>query len=371
MTGVGLIVVVSIAAIVFDLPNRWLPTSRSFVWGDVTAILAIIAGHIIVMIPVDFIGGYFLPTRFGRTETSRREFTGVWARGVIVQGSLFAFSFLAILAAGRAGGVVAAMLVIGVMAIVYVAMQRRLVCYATGGCCEITDDKVERAVRRATAWGLNDRPLIVVHATDPGFNGGVVGLPRFESIVVPMDFVDRLTTKQLAVVVARRMVAIETGSRTRGIVVAIGWILVGFGLSTLLPGGGVTSVAELVMTCLGFTVWTFLGLLTLPTVSRQASYAIDGEVLRRGAEAETLTETIYTLDTWQDDEPSRGTLVETVFHPVPSASNRTQERQSGSPYAWHAARMTLFLSWSCMGLLSRAVHCNAGRPELWAMLPAD
>lgn len=31
----------------------------------------------------------------------------------------------------------------------------------------------------------------------------------------------------------------------------------------------------------------------------------------------------------------------------------------------------VFLSWAGMGLLSRAVHCNSGRPELWALLPCD
>ena len=152
---------------------------------------------------------------------------------------------------------------------------------------------------------------------------------------------------------------------------ALIWIVAGFILSASLPGAGVTAVAELASTSLGFTLWTFLGLLTLPTISRQSSYAIDAELLRRGADFETFTKTISTLDSAQDDEPSRGALVETIFHPVPSVDNRRQTQQSGSPLAWHAARMTLFLSWSCMGLLARAVHCNVGRPELWAMLPTD
>lgn len=37
--------------------------------------------------------------------------------------------------------------------------------------------------------------------------------------------------------------------------------------------------------------------------------------------------------------------------------------------AWDAptARVALFLSWSRLGMLSRAVHCNGGRPQLWAL----
>ncbi|MGB0600390.1 MAG: hypothetical protein ACPGLY_27250 [Rubripirellula sp.] len=371
MSGVGAIVVASVIALLLDLPTRLLPTATNVSWADAESIVAIVVGITAVMIPIDFLGGFYLPTRFGRTAISAPKYFGSWVSGVIVQGVLFAISFAAILAAGRIGGLGGAIVAISAMMIMYVSFQGHLVRLMTGGHYEVSDDKVERAARRAVGWGLRPRPVEVVHAADPGFNGGIVGLPHFETVVLPRNFVDRLTVNQLSVVLARRMVAIDSGGRTRGILLAVGWILAGFGLSSLLPGAGVTSVAELMTTCLGFTLWTFLGLLTLPTVSRQASYAIDCEVVRRGAEPGTLTETISMLDTWQDDEPSRGALIETVFHPVPSVSNRKHMSESGSPWAWHAARMTLFLSWSCMGLLSRAVHCNAGRPELWAMLPAD
>ena len=39
--------------------------------------------------------------------------------------------------------------------------------------------------------------------------------------------------------------------------------------------------------------------------------------------------------------------------------------------AWHEARTALFLSWAGLGFLSRALHCGAGRPELWVLLPCD
>jgi hypothetical protein len=125
------------------------------------------------------------------------------------------------------------------------------------------------------------------------------------------------------------------------------------------------------MTCLGFTLWTFIGLLTLPTLSRQATYSIDQKVIDRGASPENFYATVKTLDRLQDDEPKRSALIETIFHPVPSVDNRRSDAACMFPIAWHAARMTLFLSWSCMGMLVRAVHCNVGRPELWVMLPAD
>ena len=281
----------------------------------------------------------------------------------------FVVSSMVILTVGRNTGLLGASISIVVMSILYVAWQGRLVVAMTGVITRIDDNKVDQSLDRVRCWGLKCLPVSVIDSTDPGFTGGVVGLPRLESIIVPRDYVDQLTSEQLAIVLGRRMIAVESGSRTRGIVAALIWIVTGFCVSAALPGAGVASIAELVTTSMGFTVWTFLCLLTLPTVSRQSSYAIDSELLSRGADMKAFTETISALDSVQDDEPSRGAVVETIFHPVPSVDNRQQSQQSGSPLAWHAARMTLFLSWSCMRLLSRAVHCNVGRPELWALLP--
>jgi hypothetical protein len=323
------------------------------------------------MAPLDFLGGYYAPARFDRQSVGLGSFLRRWIVGVAIQSLLFILSATALLIVGRTAGLMGAVLTIVITAIAYIALQNRLVLATTQGRWNVNDDKVIRALDRASGWGLEPLPVTVIDHADPGFTGGVAGLPRFESIVVPRDFVDQLNAEQLAIVFARRMVAVSSGSRTRGVLVALAWVVSGFSLSAMLPGAGVTSVAELATTSLGFTIWTFLGLLVLPTISRQSSYAIDSDVMRRGVKSEALTETIRVLDAFQDDEPSRPALIETIFHPVPSVDNRRGDRKGGTPLAWHAARMTLFLSWSCMGLLARAVHCNVGRPELWVMLPTD
>ncbi|MEL6898364.1 MAG: hypothetical protein AAFP90_19885 [Planctomycetota bacterium] len=167
------------------------------------------------------------------------------------------------------------------------------------------------------------------------------------------------------------MEAIQSGSRTRGLVLALAWVIAGFVLSTMLPGAGVTSVAGLAMTCLSFTLRTFLGLLISPTLSRRASHAIDGQVLQSGASPKVFQQTVKTIVTLQGDEPQRPDLIEMIFHPVPSVANRGGTNPGDTPIAWHAARITLHVSWACMGVLVRAVHCNVGRPELCVMLPPD
>jgi len=124
-----------------------------------------------------------------------------------------------------------------------------------------------------------------------------------------------------------------------------------------------------------FTLWSFLGVLVLPSLSRPAVLAADAFASRTHDPA-LVGETISMLDQWQDDEPERDARVETVFHPVPSRGARLRalavsSTSASSPAAWHATRMMLYLSWAGLGGLARAVHCNVGRPPVWVMLPGD
>ncbi|TWT68683.1 hypothetical protein [Crateriforma conspicua] len=376
MSGVGLIVVLSTILLLTQYPLEVLPDSQSWSGGDLTALVLLFGCLAAVLFPMDLLGGFLLPNHWRPNTISLKKFAAGWFRGVLVQGTLFVAASLLILLTGRWFGTAGAVVAIAGFAILLVGVQLPIAKFVGALRSRAADDgeidaKLEKARSIVAAWGWKPRPTTTLQHCDPGFTGGIVGLPGMETVVLPADTIRKLSPDQLAIVIARRLEAIQSGSRTRGLLLALGWVVVGFALSTSLPAAGVTSVAGLTMTCLGFTLWTFFGLLTLPTLSRQASYAIDGKVLLSGVSPEILQQTVKTLDVLQDDEPRRSALIETIFHPVPSVDNRRSPTPSGVPIAWHAARITLFVSWACMGMLVRAVHCNVGRPELWVLLPTD
>lgn len=376
MFGVGSIVVLSTILLRTQYPLEVLPASESWSGRDVVAVAGLFVCLVAVLFPMDLLGGFVLPNRWRPNTISLGTFLAGWLRGVLVQGALFLAASLLILVMGRWLGVVGAALAVAGVAFVLVGAQLRIAKFVAAlktrvvaGSEEVPG--IEQAQTIASRWGWEPRPLTILEHHDTGFTGGVVGLPGRETVVLAETTLSQLSPEQLAIVIARRLEAIQSGSRTRGLLLALVWVIAGFLLSTLLPGAGVTSVAGLTMTSLGFTLWTFLGLLTLPTLSRQASYAIDGKVLQSGAAPEVFQQTVKTLDTLQDDEPQRSAVIETIFHPVPSVDNRSTAIAGNAPIAWHAARITLFVSWACMGMLVRAVHCNVGRPELWVLLPTD
>ncbi len=371
ITGVGSIVLLSLTTLVGDFPRLIFSTGLVWTLSDLLSLLLFGCLCLVVTWPLDLIGGFFLPRMFKKHEISFQQFFQLWARGVALQATVYLVSGLLILTGGRIGGRFASVVVVAAISICLVVFQKRLAMWTVRGPAVDFDPKVASAMGQAKELGLGPIPAVVVDHFDPGFTGGIVGLPCGESLVLSRSWVSHLGLDQLTVAIARRHEAVMSGSRSRGMLLAFTWTMTGFLAASHLPGAGVTSVAELVMTCSGFTIWTFIGLLVLPTISRQATYAIDCKMIRRGVSSEVLMTTLSKIDRLQDDEPSRSKFIEAIFHPVPSLENRSLSSSKSTPFGWHSSRMMLFLSWSCLGLLSRAVHCNVGRPELWVLLPTD
>ncbi len=371
ITGVGTIVVIAVSLLITRGHEAIFSTALEWQTNQVWSLGALIAAFMLIMLPLDVLGGFVLPNRYRRQSATFAQFFGSWLIGVELQSFLFLATGLSILTVGRLLGLGGVLLLLAVISVVYIAMQGLLVRLTIDGAPSQPARHLAKLRQNLEQWGFRSSPLEVLSHSDPGFTGGIVGLPGNETVIIPRSWFNHLTSEQLAAAVARRLVALESSSRSKGLILALIWVLTGFALSALLPGAGVKSVAQLITTCAGFTLWSFFGLLVLPSVSRRASYSVDSRLIQCGVPRQLLDNTLSALDQVQDDEPERSTLVETIFHPVPSVANRREQRSTDGIGAWHAARTVLFLSWSCLGFLSRAVHCNVGRPELWIMLPTD
>lgn len=357
IAGVGTVVVLAVLALALNWPGALLPENGSSLTRDVAAIGAVLMLHAVLLAPFDFMGGYLLPKRYERPVLRFPSFLAEWLRAVIAQAAVLLGVAAALLLAGRVGGLPAAAAAFLIAMILLVAGQRRVATFVAG-----------------LTGSDRDPEVTTVEALDPGFTGGIIGLPGRERFVVPSHWAELLGEDGLRAQLARWRAARDTGGRLLGLMVAMGWNLTGFLIASLLPRADVTTAAGLVTLALGFTLWCFLGLLVLPSLSRPAVFAADRRARERGAGVELLGRTLERLDREQDDEPERAPGVEAIFHPVPALSRRLSGLQSDSGAsvgAWHAARTALYLSWAGLGLLARAVHCNAGRPELWTMPPCD
>lgn len=385
ISGVGTFVLFAIAAILLgwpkDLSNTWVGESS-----DAAVIVAAMLFYIVLSAPFDWIGGLILPHRFGESYGSVAVFAQRWLRGVLVHASVMALALVAILATGKAGGLIAAAIALLACMVVLVLAQAHLARWV-GGLLDTDCDNGSLPTRGGPR-------VRIYHGVDSGFTGGMVGPPGSETIIIPSCWLTQLKPSVKQTLLLRRRAILQTRSRSSGLVFAMVWNLAGFLLAAfLVPGAGVTSAAGVLTLALGAGLWSFLGLLLLPTPSRFAVLAADRNLLASqvaagsDATAASLASAMRAIHELQKDEPRRGRWIERVFHPIPALEHRLQ-RLHGSEHElegtvvdiptvpekcmpWHLARTTLYLSWACFGFLSRAVHCNSGRPELWVLLPCD
>ena len=372
ITGVGSTVVLAAAAIALDLPHRLIPPLADQTFGNAVASIALVwMLHAALTIPLDVLGGLIVV----RERPGVLRWLATWTRAVCVQWLWFAFATAVLLRTGQQFGITAVLLVFLLLQLVLLSRQALLAWLAGGLRLHATSQAL---IDAANTVGLSPDQVREVEAADPSFVGAWVGADA-QRLWVPQRWVRELSPAQLTVALARRTGVRALGLRRRGVLMAMAWNTAGFALAISAPRAELVTAAGFVTVIAWFTLWSFLGLLALPTLSRPAVLVAD-RWARSSHDAATVQTTIEQLDAWQDDEAERAQGVERIFHPVPSrnarvralaADDRPTDTVAVPAGAWHATRMMLYLSWAGVGGLSRAVHCNIGRPSLWVMLPGD
>ncbi len=368
ITGVGTTVLLATAGILFDLPHRLIPPIADQTYGNALAAIALTwMAHALLLAPLDIIGGLGIV----RERPATLRWIASWLRAVTVQWLWFALAAALLLRTGQQFGITAAVIVFLLLQLTLLSRQGLIAWMAGGVRMEALSPELSAA---ATAAGIDPRIVREIDADDPSFVGAWSGADA-QRLWVPQRWVTGLTPDQLLVALTRRVAVKSLGLRRRGVLVAVAWNSLGFVAATAAPRADLVTAPGFVTTLAWFTLWSFLGVLVLPSLSRPAVIIAD-RAAALSHDVALVASTITQLDQWQDDEAQRGPRVETVFHPVPSRSVRLAALQAvdsaaAATGAWHATRMMLYLSWAGLGGLSRAVHCNIGRPAVWVMLPGD
>jgi hypothetical protein len=358
VTGVGVWVVLASAALLLGLPGWVARLAGPGLPTNMIAVACIAAGVLIVQSPLDLVGGYLLPRRHGRLAGGFGAFLSGWLRGAVVYMAVFLIVGMALLLASRvAGGL--GMVAVGVVGTLALLASRSSIARVVGGL---------RRVETPSSLGSD---VVVLDASDIGFTGGTDGLVRATAQVIPGAWIRELDPESLGLAVRRRREAVASGLWRRGRVGALVFIWAGLAIAGSRVGGLGGGAGGVLAFAAVFTLWSFVGLLVLPTLSRRASLAVDARLVGGGTDPADLARLAGALDAMQDDEPSRPGWIEAVFHPIPDAATRTGATRRSAFAASDIARTAAFLGLAGLSPLGRAVHCNSGRPALWVYLPLD
>jgi hypothetical protein len=306
------------------------------------ALATFLLGYVALQAPFDLMGGYILPALYRRHSEGFGGFVISWVRGVLVQTLvLFGIGWTLVSYSEWLAGLVAGWMLV-------LLLLQSLVARAVG----------YFHLRGGVGW----------KSLDEAFTGGFVGLPFAQKAIFATGRGQRLRQMDER----RRLYLQRMRLPLAGLVIALAYNVVGVLVVQSAVVHPLNTMSGLVELALWFTLWSFLGLLVLPSLSRRAVYAGDYALYSNGIRGEEFA---YYLDhdRSQADEESRSGWVESIFHPVPSPQNRAARWGKRPAWAggWHAARYAIYLSWAGLSLLNRSVHCNIGKPNVWVMLPCE
>ncbi len=367
-SAVGTLTVLAALGLLLGLPERWWPTEPGPWLPDVFAWSLAVAAHAAVLAPFDLFAGSLIPRAYGRTAEPLAAFVVRWARGAVLHGAALTVLGAIVMGAARAAGAWGAVAA-------FVALSLALLAGQPWVAAAIAGWRVRRPPASAAITDLG-AGVMAYDAPQPHVTGGAYGVPFRTTWVVSGRWLGEPERVALDLQVRRRAWIERSGARDRGVLLALAWNALPLVL-VLAVWGAPVAAADVVRWALLSTVWSFVGLLVLPTPSRRAVLDADLAARANGADAGRLAAALEHLDRDQDDEPERSAGVETIFHPIPSLRRRTALLASGDVTApsgvaaWHVARVALYTSWAGAGFLGRAVHCNLGRPEVWVFLPSD
>jgi len=359
-TGISCVgtLVVGAGLVIYSGATNASPTSsQQTPTEELITLIAVFAGIAALLAPFDVVGGFIIPRHLENQPLSFAQWSGSWFRAVVVQIAFYSLTFFAYLQVGRAIG---AAWMIGMFAVFQVTLLAG-------------QELFWRLMTPNRPQGHCGRSGTFFQHRDRRFVGGITGLPGFENVALPGSWRGGLSPQSIRILAERRLAALQSGGRRRGILVAMFWNIACFTTAIVAAGGTIVLVSDLVTIYLWFLILSFVGLLVLPVFNRNSVFALDRFCLRT-TDPSMLRTAINELDNLTEQDTSRSAAEESVFQPIPCPERRTQfAATSGQDYvpAWNVARTTLYLSWAFGGPLSRAVHCNIGRPELWAMLPSD
>jgi hypothetical protein len=362
-------VVLACAGLLSGLPAKILPAEQATLFVEVQWWALIVMSYVLIMLPLDVIGGYLIPKFSRGSSQSFRLFWTRLLRGISVQASILLLSGLLIMEVGKLYGTLGVMGLLACMSAILLLMQNFLARWLTDYKLH-SEDQENLKVRIGE---LLSRRTYVVRYDDPVFTGGISGLPWIEKTIIPSRWLE-MSEDQLKAQILRRMGAVRTHSRHRGVLIAVLWNLYGFYSASLFSGAGVDSVQGLFLTSMAFVIWMCFGQIVLANFSKSGSTEADRYAVTNGITELNLEEALWRQIQWSRDGHADMNRIEQLLSsssPISQRPEATRTDPVGLPGAWDSARIAQFLSWICLGWFSRADYNLCGHPQNWVLQSGD
>jgi len=257
-SAVGTLSVVAAVSLALDLPAL-LPDDRAALPYEMAWLALVVALGAALLAPFDLFGGWLLPREYGRSSEPLHAFVLRYTQGAVLHAATLVSIAALLMLAARLGGAVATLVAYALVSAALLVAQPRIA-------AAVGRMRLRAALAAERAADLGHRTL-VLESSHPHVTGGAYGLPGRGAWAVPTRWLDRDDRIALGVQVRRRAWITASGARDRGVMLALAWNLVPIVL--VLGGyGAPDTVAAVTRLALVSTLWSFVGVLVLPSPSR-------------------------------------------------------------------------------------------------------
>ena len=358
MAAVGFMTMAAVVALVTGFAGSLTGMIRNAGLAEVMVFPVLALMYAAIMLVFDIAGGFVLPEGSG---IGPHTTPANYLKAVLVHGLMLSVSMVIIHTAGSLAGFMGSLGAILILCTVAIAFQYPLAL--------LVGSHKEKPLPAPSA-GNDFIKTTYVESRDHSFSGSITGLPGRERILLPAQWENSLGESGMSTLLARRMLIVKMGWRNRGLALALMWVCGSWTAAALIVGFPDGTVATTLNQIFLSSVFHFLGLLTLPTPTRNMTLLVDRHMKNEPGGTQDFQSWVQRFSDLTDGEKNRHPWIERIFHPLPSVQSRLSGTPSGWA-AWNATRTMLYLSIFTGGLLWRAVHCNVGRPDLWIIAPTD
>ena len=262
--------------------------------------------YLIIQLPFDYLGGYFLPKKFAKTDKSFNQFVFCLVKGSLAQITFFTFcAFLYYYFSN----------VLGLFGIIFISILSQITL--------LYFQQLFAKIVGSFKKQISNPEIIFIDSNDKGFTGGISGIFKPSLITFPSFYKDILSDAEFETIIARRKLLENDLSFLNGRLLAIIFNLIGVIIAYLLIGSSFTNQSSILHFISYQVLWSFIGLLIFPKFSRAAIFSLDKKLKKESFDL--YCSAIKKIDASYEDEFSRTEKLESVFHPLPSVARRIEK----------------------------------------------
>ena len=284
--------------------------------------------------PLDFTSGFFLEKKAGRYSYSSKQWISQWIAGsfaFIILQTVGGYLLVFILHKLSYGFFIGIFLLI-VAAVVVQRWHFFLIPSLLKKPYTLSDEYLSQLAQELFPLGLKkmmEKEMLYFYESEDGVsvNGGSIGWGNQRRYMISSASAALLTPRELALLIWRDETIIGPQKMRKHFYYSLIYCVLGLVVACYLVFNMKLPLfwSQWLFSISLLSSWFFLALFLLPSYSRKKHLIADAQVITHGVDKTEYSALLKKLQTLNSTEDKTSTLIEIIFHPIPTLKSRLQQ----------------------------------------------